>query len=185
MILPWEEVSRELKGDFDVFRVYCEIRRSPRTGEDHPFHLIESVDWVNVIPVTAEGKLVMIEQYRHGSRDVTLEIPGGLIDESDPSPAAAAHRELVEETGYESNRIEYLGVVAPNPAVQTNKCYSFLALNAVPVRAPSLDQAEDIAVRLIDQEEVPRLVAEGKISHALVVAAFYLYTHHAVRSLSG
>lgn len=185
MIEPWEEISRELKGDYEVFRVHRTIRRSPRTGGDHPFHLIESVDWVNVIPVTPDGKLVMIEQYRHGSQAVTLEIPGGMIDDSDPSPAAAAQRELTEETGYHSDRIEFLGAISPNPAVQTNKCYSFLARNVLPIQDPELDHAEDIAVRLIDHDEVPRLIAEGKIDHSLVVTAFYLYAHHSVRALSG
>lgn len=178
MIRRWEEVERELKGDFEVFRVFRDVRRSPRTGENHAFHLIESVDWVNVIPVTSENRLVMIEQYRHGIRSVTLEIPGGLIDASDSSPADAARRELIEETGYDSDQIVSLGSVSPNPAVQTNRCYSFLARDAHPVAVQSLDGAEDIAVRLVDPADVPRLVAEGRITHALVLTAFYLLDQH-------
>ena len=179
MIDRWEEIDRKLKGDYDVFRVYRDVRRSPRTGEDHVFHLIESVDWVNIIPMTTDGRLVMIEQYRHGTRQVTLEIPGGLIDDSDDSPRTAARREMIEETGYDSDRIEYLGVVAPNPAVQTNRCYSFLALDVEPIRAQTLDVGEDIVVRLVEPDDVPRLVAGGEVAHALVIAAFYLYAQHA------
>lgn len=177
MIEPWKEIESELKGDYEVFRVHRRISRSPRTGEDHAFHLIESSDWVNILPVTDDGRFVMIEQYRHGCQRVTLEIPGGLIDASDPSPAAAARREMIEETGFDTEHIGYLGAVSPNPAVQTNHCYAFVARGATPVADQSLDGAEDIAIRLIDPPDVPRLIAEGRISHALVIATFYLYDH--------
>ena len=177
MIDPWEEISSALQGDYEVFRVHRKICKSPRTGEEHAFHLIESPDWVNVLPVTADGRFVMIEQYRHGSQSVTLEIPGGLIDASDVSPAVAARREMIEETGFDTDQIGYLGVVSPNPAVQTNHCYAFIARGAEPVADQSLDGAEDIVVRMIEPAEVPGLIAEGRISHALVIATFYLYEH--------
>lgn len=181
MIEPWEEISTTLQGDFEVFRVHRGVRRSPRTGADHVFHLIESVDWVNVLPVTPDGRFVMIEQYRHGIRRVTLEIPGGLIDPTDGEPAVAARREMIEETGYDSRDVRPLGVVSPNPAVQTNQCYSFVAYGAVPVGRQELDAAEEIHVRLVDPADVPRLVAEGRIAHALVIAAFYLLANGADR----
>jgi 8-oxo-dGTP pyrophosphatase MutT (NUDIX family) len=63
----------------------------------------------------------MIKQYRHGSKEVTLEIPGGLVDENDPREAA--QRELLEETGYAGDRVELLGFVNPNPAIFNNRCH--------------------------------------------------------------
>ena len=173
MIEPWPSIETTLQGDYEVFKVRRDVRRSPRTGRNHPFHLIEAPDWVNIVPITPDGQLVMVEQYRHGSERVTLEIPGGVMDPSDISPLAAARREMIEETGYDSEYIEYLGVVAPNPAIQTNQCFSFLARDVHAAELPSLDHAEDIAVRLIGPDQVPALIAEGAVSHALVVAAFY------------
>lgn len=181
MIEPWLRVATVLKGDYEIFRVRRDVRRSPRTGQEHPFHLIEAPDWVNIVPVTREGRLVMVEQYRHGTDRITLEIPGGVMDASDDSPHAAARREMIEETGFDSDQIEYLGVVAPNPAVQTNQCYSFLARNVREVELQTLDHAEDIIVRLIDRDDVPGLIEDGLISHALVVAAFYLLERHMKR----
>lgn len=175
MIQRWQRIQRELRGDFEVFRVYRDVRRSPRTGEDHIFHLIESPDWVNIIPITADGQIVMIEQFRHGANRLTLEIPGGLVDASDASPRDAARREMIEETGFDSAEITFIGRVSPNPAIQTNLCYSYVARGVSRVRAQTLDGAEDIAVRLVDPAYLPDLIADGSVGHALVIAAFYMY----------
>lgn len=178
MLPPWEKVESEVQGDYTVFRVRRDQCRSPLTGRTHPFYVIESNDWVNVIPITPEGRLVCVEQYRHGTDEVTLEVPGGVIDAEDASPAAAARREMVEETGYDTGVLVSLGAVAPNPAIQNNRCHSFLALDARPCRPQHLDATEHLVVRLVDPAEVPALVAAGRISHALVVVAFYLYDQY-------
>jgi 8-oxo-dGTP pyrophosphatase MutT (NUDIX family) len=148
--------------------------RSPRTGEEHSFYVIESGDWVNVIPVTPEGKIVFIRQYRHGTEQITLEVPGGMID-SGESGEAAARRELREETGFDTEEIIYLGNVAPNPAIHNNLCHTYLARNARLRGAQNLEGTEDIEVLLLDPAEVPKLIVDGAINHALVVTAFYLY----------
>src|SRR5690606_28506074 len=117
MIQRWETVASRVRGDYEVFRVREDRCRSPLTGAEHPFYIIEASDWVNVIPVTPEGQIVCVEQYRHGTDEVSLEIPGGIIDPGDASPAHAARREMVEETGYDADAIVPLGSVAPNPAI--------------------------------------------------------------------
>src|ERR1700722_17745470 len=101
MIQPWKKIDSKPAGDFRIFTVRSERKISPRTDAEHSFYVIDSVDWVNVIAVTPDDQLVMIEQYRHGTDTVELEIPGGMIDAHDASPAAAGIRELREETGYE------------------------------------------------------------------------------------
>lgn len=136
------------------------------------FYVLEAVDWVNVIPVTAENEVVLIELYRHGINTPSLEIPGGMIDPEDSSPLAAAERELREETGYVSDPLLPLGVVHPNPAIQNNRCYTYLAPNAHPAGEPDPDEGEEITVFKYPLTEVPNLLREGKITHSLVIAAF-------------
>lgn len=174
MVEHWDKLESTERGDFRVFRVREDRAVSPLSGKEFSFFVVEANDWMNVIPVTEEGKIVCVHQYRHGTEEVSLEIPGGVIDEGE-SPLDAAHRELVEETGYEAESIEQIGVVAPNPAIQNNRCYTFLARNVRRVRDQNLDAMEDIAVELIDPADVPALIASGRINHGLVVGAFYFW----------
>ena len=136
------------------------------------FTVFELEDWVNIIPITDDGYVVTIRQYRHGVRRDTLEIPGGLISESDSSPMEAAVREMTEETGYISTDVVHIGTVEPNPALQTNQCHSFLARNVYPRSPQMLDPTEAIRVELIRKEDIYRMIHEAKITHGLVVAAF-------------
>jgi 8-oxo-dGTP pyrophosphatase MutT (NUDIX family) len=136
--------------------------------------VIETQDWVNIIPITADHRVVMVRQYRHGSREVTLEIPGGLVDVGE-TPESAAARELLEETGYQAEGVVKIGVSNPNPAIFNNRCYTFVARNVTKVRDPMPDQTEDIEVVLIPLMEIPELIRKGKIDHAIVISAFYWY----------
>jgi 8-oxo-dGTP pyrophosphatase MutT (NUDIX family) len=114
----------------------------------------------------------LIEQYRHGTNEISLEIPGGMVDEYE-SPAETAARELLEETGYSANRLELLGRTRPNPAIQTNWLHSFIGRDCVLSQAPQPDGTEQIQVRLVALDDVPKLIASGAITHSLVIAAFY------------
>jgi 8-oxo-dGTP pyrophosphatase MutT (NUDIX family) len=155
---------------FDVRRV---VARSPGTGRDHAFFGIGSSDWVNVIPLTPEGEVVMIHQYRHGERDLTLETPGGIVDPGE-EPAVAAGRELLEETGFEAGAIESLGAINPNPALFGNRLHAFLARDVREVGEIANGETEETSVELVPLADARRLVAEGRVHHALVVASFYL-----------
>jgi len=172
---PWPLLNRSLRGDYRVFTVHEETSRAPATGTTHDFYVIDSPNWVNVVPVTSDGQLVFVRQYRHGTKAVTLEIPGGMVDPGDDGPAAAGLRELREETGYTSDQVIDLGVVEPNPAIQSNRCYTVLAPDAYRAGPPQPDGTEDLDVVLIDPATVPQRIRRGEITHALVVAAFYLY----------
>lgn len=176
MIETWDKLESTPRDDYSVFGVRKDRTRSPETGREHDFYVIEADDWVNVIPLTPEGQVVCIRQYRHGTEEVTLEVPGGIVDPGE-DPAEAARREMQEETGYDAEAIIPLGAVAPNPAIQDNQCYSFLAQEAYPASEQALDGAEEIEVMLVDLEDIPRLVTDGRITHALVVVAFYLLDH--------
>jgi 8-oxo-dGTP pyrophosphatase MutT (NUDIX family) len=173
MVEKWNETESKLVGDFRIFQARQVWRQSPRTGNVHTFYVLESQDWMNVVPLTPEGKVVMIHQYRHGTGEVTLEIPGGLVDNEDGDPAMTATRELREETGYEAREIIPIGRVCPNPAFLNNTCYSFLARDARLVTSPELEGAEDIAVEEIPLACIREFVRSGRITHSLTIAAFY------------
>ena len=172
MIKPWPCIRSRPGGSFRVFSVRTDTAISPRTGKEHDFHIIESREWVNIIPLTSDHRVVMVRQYRHGSRTVTLEIPGGLVDSGD-TPEGAAARELLEETGYQAERWTKIGVVNPNPAIFGNRSHTFLAQDIRKVSDLTPDQTEDIEVELIPLADIPELIRKGKIDHAIVIAAFY------------
>lgn len=170
-IKDWVRQSTEAIADYRIFKLRRDVSRSPRTGKDHPFVVMEGVDWVNVIPITPAGNVVFIEQFRHGVRRTTLEVPGGMVDAGE-TPAKAALRELEEETGWSGAIAEPLGVIHPNPAIQENRCHSFVVRAARKVGEPKNESTEDIATVEIPLVEVPKLIEQGTITHALVVVAF-------------
>jgi 8-oxo-dGTP pyrophosphatase MutT (NUDIX family) len=170
----WKVIASRRDASYRVFGIRTDKARSPRTGRDHHFHVLESPPWVNVIPLTEQNDIVMIQQYRHGIQGVTLEIPGGLVEAGD-SPESAAVRELREETGYEGDDVILLGKVHPNPAIQNNDCYTYLIRNAVPVGRQRQDDKEDIEVVLYPVSAIRQLIQERTITHSLVIVAFYQY----------
>jgi 8-oxo-dGTP pyrophosphatase MutT (NUDIX family) len=173
MIQPWPCISSQPLADYRIFRIRSDLKRSPRTGRDHDFYVIDTAPWVNVVAVTPDDHLVMVEQYRHGSRTVELEIPGGMMDPDDPSPQAAGERELREETGFVGREGQVIGAIYPNPAIMSNTCYTVLVRQCERRHAVEFDPAEDVVTRLVPLPEIPRLVAEGRVKHALVVVALY------------
>jgi ADP-ribose pyrophosphatase len=175
MIKPWTSISSKLSGNFRIFQIRSELKRSPRTGEAHDFFVIESVNWVNVVAVTPEDHIVMVEQYRHGSNTVELEIPGGMMDATDASPVVAGTRELREETGYEGENPVIIGQIYPNPAIMNNTCFTLLVHHCQLRHSTAFDHSEDLITRLVPVVEIPDLVASGKIRHSLVVVALYHY----------
>jgi ADP-ribose pyrophosphatase len=172
-VKPWEQLGTKPVGNFRVFSIRSDLKVSPRTGKEHDFYIIESVNWVNVIAVTPKNELVMIHQYRHGSNTIELEIPGGMIDETDQSPLEAGLRELREETGYEGTRAEIIGQIYANPAIMNNICYTVLVRDCVLKHELNLDHGEDLAVELIQPDQIPTLIRQGQIGHSLVVVALY------------
>jgi 8-oxo-dGTP pyrophosphatase MutT (NUDIX family) len=172
-IRPWEKIGSAPLGDFRIFKIRSDRKISPRTRQEHDFFVIDCVNWVNVIALTPARQVVMVEQFRHGSNTVELEIPGGMIDADDPSPEAAGQRELREETGYAGQNARLIGQVFPNPAIMSNVCFTILVENCRCLHPIQLDGTEDLLTQLVPVAEMPALMAAGKIRHSLVAAALY------------
>ena len=169
---PWELVGREPLRDCRVFRLERVVARSPTSGRSHDFDCVDSAEWVNVVPITADEHVVMVRQFRHGSGTLTLEIPGGMVDPGE-SPADAALRELLEETGYRAPCVVAAGSVNPNPALFGNRVHTFIAPCAEKVAPIRNEGAEETSVELVPVAEIPRIVRAGHIDHALVLAGLY------------
>ena len=170
--LKWRRESSEYVADCRVFKVRRDVSADPRDGRAHDFYVIEAPDWINVVPLTPRGEVVLIEQYRHGTEEVSLEIPGGMVDPGE-TPREAAARELLEETGYAASELVFLGKTRPNPAIQNNWIHTYLARGAECRQEPACDGTEQTIVRLVPLEQIPSLIAGGEITHSLVVVGFH------------
>ncbi len=141
-----------------------------RTGKESEFYRFVFPDWVNVIAVTEENKIVVVKQFRYGTQRMETEIPGGVIHAKEP-PLDAGCRELLEETGYVGQNPRIVGMVKPNPALQGNSCYTLLIEKAKKVSHQNLDEMEDIETELLSVQEVFSAVDRGEIQHGLVINA--------------
>ena len=171
---PWRRIKSERLqrcGIFDLDRVRFE---RPAGDGARDFYVLDAPDWINIIPLTEDRQVLMVRQFRFGIDDFTLEIPGGMCDPGE-SPLDAAARELREETGYEAEEIVELGWVHPNPPIQNNRCHTFLARGVKKVGEPAPDGAEIFEQLSVPLDDIPRLISERRITHALVLASFHLF----------
>ena len=175
---PWQKLGDETLARHLVFHVRRSRQRSPRTGAVIPFFLIDTPDWVNILPITADGDLVFVRQFRQGSERVSLELPGGLIDPHERDPLEAAVRELREETGHEAAQWHALGAMNPNPAMISNRCHAFLATGCRAVGGLLQDPGEDLEVVLVPVADLDALLRSGGVEHAIVLATIALWRAH-------
>lgn len=172
---PWPTIRSEDLGEFRIFHLRRDFKRSPRTGREHDFFVLECPGWVNVIALTPDRRIILVEQRRHGTESLELEIPGGVMDPHDDSPVATAVRELREETGYEGAQARLLNSMAANPAIQNNLCHAVLIEGCEPRHPTDLDLGEDLVTRVVPLAEIPSLVGGGRIRHSLVLASLYYF----------
>jgi ADP-ribose pyrophosphatase len=169
---PWPRLQRGEERDFTILRIREDTFVDPRNGTPHPRVQMTAPDWVNVVALTPSGEALLVRQFRFGVLANTLEIPGGMVD-AEETPAEAAARELLEETGYAAGQLVALGSVQPNPALLNNLCHTFLATGCSRRPSGMQDAGEDIQLVCVPKSQLRRLIVEGTIQHALVVAAVY------------
>lgn len=153
-----------------MFTLREERSRSPRDGQEQTFHIADSPDGVTVLALADDGRLVMVEQYRHGPRRVTLELPSGMVDEGE-EPAAAAARELREETGYAGEGAELIGRIDLNPSWQVAPVHVAVVRGAKRVGEKELDESEDTRVCLVHPSDLRRRILAGEVDIATTIAA--------------
>lgn len=170
----WIIVKESTYESFPIFTLKKSIRINPRSNKQIEFVRIDGLDWVNTIALTANNEMVLVEQFRHGSNQWTIELPGGCVN-SGEDPQHSAKRELEEETGFSCDKLEFLGRVRPNPALMSNYCSFYIARNAYYSSSQKLDSGEDIKVQLKPVSKVFEMLDAGEIDHALMVAALGIF----------
>lgn len=171
--LEWKTLSSEYIYKSNWLTARKDTCETPTGKIVDAYYVLEYNDWVNCVAVTADGRIVMVRQFRQGIGKTVLEIPGGTMDDTDPDPAFAMRRELLEETGYDFEKLIPLGAVAPNPASSNNLTHMFLATGGRKVQEQDLDENEEIEVVLMDLEDVEKLLKENKILQSLHVTCLF------------
>lgn len=171
----WKRKRSKPVADCRVFKVREDVCERDIDRTESTFFVVENPDWVNVIAMTRNRELILIEQFRHGIEEVILELPGGMIDDAE-APETAARRELLEETGFSADRFVLLGTSHPNPAIQNNMIHHFLAIDCEKTQSPEFDEHESVLTKIVSLEKAEELIAAGAVTHSLVVAAFHYFS---------
>lgn len=168
--MKWKTLSSEYLFNDRWFKVRRDKCETPGGKIVDPYYVYEFSTWVGALPVTEEGKIIMVRQYRHALGETCLEIPGGCVDDTDTNVEYAVARELLEETGYSFTSFDYLGRISPNPSTNSNLLHMFLAKGGKKVGEQNLDENEEIEVVEMTLDELKQLLRENKIVQAMHVS---------------
>jgi ADP-ribose pyrophosphatase len=167
--MKWQILSSEYLFRNLWFKVRKDVCKTPQGKIIDPYYVYEFPEWVTAVPVTEDGKIIMVRQYRHALGETLIELPGGCVDDTDASFEVAIKRELLEETGYKFSSCQYLGKISANPSTNNNLMHMFLARGGVRVAEQSLDHNEEIEIELFTIEEVKQLLSKHEIMQAMHV----------------
>jgi ADP-ribose pyrophosphatase len=164
--MKWKTLSSEYLIRHPYFTARKDKCETPGGKIIEEYFVVELPTTACAVPITEDGKVLMIQQYRHPVGEVILELPGGFIDKNE-LPEVAMARELMEETGYQFSSIEQVGKIAANPGVLDNFTALFLARGGKKTGVQNLDHNEDIEVVMISLDELKKLFLENKIVQSL------------------
>ncbi len=178
---PWTVITRRTVIADPWLRVHAERVRTGNGNEIEPWYVIEAADWVTMVPVLPDGRIVLVEQYRHGLGRVCRELPAGNIDPGE-NPEQAALRELTEETGFRACAAPIaLGTLYPEPARSRVSAHGYVIRCHPECGRQHLDPAEDIAVVTVTVEELYG-PANGGLVHGCQLAFAHLARQHVLAS---
>jgi ADP-ribose pyrophosphatase len=172
---PWKVIESDYLAREPWFTVRKEVVEMTNGSRIPSYYVFEYPDWVNVIAVTKDGKLLLVRQYRHATGSVNYELCAGVCDATDASPLESAQRELLEETGFGGGQWQEWMVIYPNPGLQTNRVHCFLATDVELQQTPTLEHTEDITVHFLSVDEVRGLLQRNEILQALMAAPLWKY----------
>jgi 8-oxo-dGTP pyrophosphatase MutT (NUDIX family) len=167
--LKWKTLSSETLFSDTWFTIRKEKCITPGGKIVDPYYIYDFPTWVGAVPVTDDGKIIMVRQYRHALGETCIEIPGGCVDSTDKELKDAIAREVLEETGYQFNSWDYLGKISPNPSTNSNLLHMFLAREGKKIAEQSLDANEEIEVLILSVDEIKQLLRENKIIQSMHV----------------
>ena len=163
---PWDMQENNLHADCRIFEVRKQRLKRRSDGLEGEFFVLDTNDWVNVLALTPDDKIILVRQFRYGSKEQSLEPPGGVVERGE-DPVIAGLRELREETGYVGEEPKLLGVVRPNAAILSNRCHVILVRNAQKTAALNFDQHEELVTELYPVKELKEMVRRGEITHSI------------------
>ncbi len=169
-LLHWNRLSSKSGPELPLFKVRIDTMQHPISSEEFPRLVLETSDWVTVVAITTDRRVVMVEQYRFGVGELTIEPVAGMIDKNEDS-LDAAKRELLEETGFGDGAWRYLGSVQANPAIHNNVCHHWLVEDVELKQEPTPDSGEAIRVHLMTLEAIKDAIADGRLRHSLGLSA--------------
>lgn len=168
----WDILHDSLHADCTVFQVHRQRCKHPHDAREGDFFVIRCADWVLGLPVTRDGRLVLVRQYRFGTGNLSWEPPGGVLDAGE-DPVSAAVRETREETGYLAPAAVLMGSCSPNPAILGNRAHFVLLEDCAPGAELDLDANEEIEVGLFTGDEAVAMILDGRIHHAVAINAIF------------
>lgn len=170
--LNWKTISSKYVYKDQWFIARADSCEMPDKRIVEPYYVLEFPDWCNVVVVTEDEKIIMVRQYRHAVGKTTIELPGGIIDKNE-TPAQAATREVLEETGYTITNLQLLYTTSPNPAINNNTAHFFIAKATKQIDAQNTDPFEELDVLLLDKKEVLQMIERSEIIHGVQIGAIY------------